>query len=385
LGIVADKARDNDFRSAIADCWGLLADKSGLKYHARYEQAVQLLYADQKAAAREKFQKLFDETFAKGILPPIDHRFREAFGSDAWTKHVHDTVAKCLEKKYRSAVVLLAWQCRQLGDPALADDLLERAMKDPADDAERVSVTLAAIEYLWNIQSFEHADRLVGTLAAMPELQKQPRLWRLAAKVAEKRGRTKQQFECFEMALDREYAKMPEVFSIEPVRNDYRSLLNHYQWLAEASRSLDVGPPTDLLSRTIKAADRWRSLDPEVTEACDTTAKILRLVGGKEAEALAWDYLTTPLALKPNESDPWLGLATSATREGNLDLADRCYEAAFAAEPTNAQILWDRAKLLERRGEIARSRELMTQLSITEWQPRFEGLKSQAKWTLQGK
>ena len=42
-----------------------------------------------------------------------------------------------------------------------------------------------------------------------------------------------------------------------------------------------------------------------MTEACDTTAKILRLVGGKEAEALAWDYLTTPLALKPNESDPW--------------------------------------------------------------------------------
>jgi Tfp pilus assembly protein PilF len=99
------------------------------------------------------------------------------------------------------------------------------------------------------------------------------------------------------------------------------------------------------------------------------TAKILRIVGAKETESLAWDYLTTPLAMKPNESDPWLGPATSATREGDLELADRCYDAAFAAEPTNAQILWDRAKLLERRGEIARSRELMEKLSATEWQP----------------
>lgn len=385
LGIVADKAQDASFRNAIADTWGLLAEKSRLTYHARYEQAVNLLYADEKPAARAKFEKLFDDTFAKGILPPIDHRFREAYGSDAWTKHIHDTAARCFEKKYRTAVVLLAWQCRQLGDPALADDLLERALKDPADDAERVRVTLAAIEYLWSIESFEHADRLVGTLAAIPELQKQPRMWRLASKLAEKRGRTLRQFECLEAALDREYTTMPEVFSIEPVRNDYRALLNHYQWLAQASRSLDVGPPADLLPRTVKAADRWRRLDPEVTEACDMTAKILRLVGGKEAEALAWDYLTTPLALKPNESGPWLGLATSATLEGNLELADRCYEAAFAAESTNAQILWDRAKLVERRGEIARSRELMTQLSVTEWQPRFEGLKSQAKYTLQGK
>ncbi len=385
LGIVADKAQDNEFRKQIADCWGLLADKSGLKYHGRYEQAVNLANADEKAAARDKFQTLFNDAFSKGVLPPIDHRFREALRSEAWTKLMHDTAAKCLEKEHRSAVVMLAWQCRQLGDSALADDLLERALKDPADDVERVAVMLAAIEYLWSIQSFEHADRLVGTLAAMPQLQKQPRVWRLAAKLAEKRGRTLRQFECLEMALDREYAKMPEVFSVEPVRNDYRSLLNHYQWLAEASRSLDVEPPADLVPRTIKAADRWRSLDPEVTEACDTAAKILRTVGGKDAEVLAWDYLTTPLALKPNESDSWLGLAASATREGDLELADRCYEAAFAAEPTNAQILWDRAKLLERRGEIARSRALMEKLSTTEWQPRFEGLKSQAEFTLHGK
>jgi tetratricopeptide (TPR) repeat protein len=178
---------------------------------------------------------------------------------------------------------------------------------------------------------------------------------------------------------------MPEVFSLEPIRRDYGALLEHYQWLADASKSLKTPPPSDLLARTIKAADRWRALDPDVTKDCDLTAKILRTIGGAEAESLAWDYLTTPLALKPNESEPWLGLAQSATNEGDLTLADKCYEAAFAAEPTNAQILWDRAKLLERRGEIARSHELMRQLVAGDWQPRFEGLRLQARQVVEGK
>ena len=41
------------------------------------------------------------------------------------------------------------------------------------------------------------------------------------------------------------------------------------------------------------------------------------------ARDLAWDYLTTPIGLKPNESEPWLGLARSLAAEGELDLADR--------------------------------------------------------------
>jgi hypothetical protein len=35
-------------------------------------------------------------------------------------------------------------------------------------------------------------------------------------------------------------------------------------------------------------------------------------------------YLTTPVALKPNEAEPWLTMATNLTRKGDLDLAEGC-------------------------------------------------------------
>jgi thioredoxin-like negative regulator of GroEL len=79
-----------------------------------------------------------------------------------------------------------------------------------------------------------------------------------------------------------------------------------------------------------------------------------------------------------------LTLAQSATKEGDLPLADQCFAAAFAAEPTNAEILWDRAKLLERRGQIAQSRQLFKQLAEGQWQPRFEGTKRLAQQAAAG-
>ncbi len=241
------------------------------------------------------------------------------------------------------------------------------------------------MEYLFAVEDFEQADSRVREVLEIKPLQQVPSIWRLAGKIAERRGERIRQFDCLEKALDLEFSRMPAVFNVEPIRRDYAALLNHYEWLAEAARGLHVAPPPDLLARTVRAADRWRSLDSDVTSACDQAAKILRLLGGAEANALAWDFVTTPLAIKPNESGPWLSLAQSATREGNLALADQCYEAAIAAEPTNAQILWDRAMLLERHSQTSRSRELLKQLAERDWQPRFESLKAQARQTVEGR
>ena len=58
---------------------------------------------------------------------------------------------------------------------------------------------------------------------------------------------------------------------------------------------------------------------------------------------------------------------------------------AFAAEPTNAQLLWDRAQHLQQQGQIAESRTLMRQLADSEWQPRFNGLKAQARQAVEGR
>ncbi len=389
LGIVADKAGSPEFRQQIAATWTELAVKSGLTYHARYEQAVNLLLANKRVEARDCFRRLFQEALKIGILPPLDHRFRDAFtvATDGaqWRALMHEAADKCVAAKNRPAVVLLAWQCRQLGDQALSDELLELALKEKADNWESVVTRLTAVEYLWSINAAEQADRLVSDLLMLPALQNESQIWRLAAKIAERRGERLRQFDCLEKALDLEYRHVPALFNIEPIRNDYGNLLRHYEWLAEASRQLNAPLPPDLIARTVRAADRWRSLDPEANSACELAAKVLRMIGGAQAEALAWDFATTPLAMRPNESEPWLSMAQSAMQEGNLVLADQCYEAAFAAEPTNAQILWDRSRLLERRGETSHSREVLQQIAAGDWQPRFEGLKTQARQIVEGR
>ena len=132
-------------------------------------------------------------------------------------------------------------------------------------------------------------------------------------------------------------------------------------------------------------ADRWRHLDSESADVPNRVAAILRKAGGKGASELAWDYVTTPLATKPNESGPWVSLAWSVRQEGNWRLADKCYEMAFAAEPTNAQLLWDRAQQLQQQGQVAESRKYFKQLAEADWQPRFNGLKAQARQVVDGR
>src|SRR5262249_57055501 len=100
--------------------------------------------------------------------------------------------------------------------------------------------------------------------------------------------------------------------------------------------------------------------------------------GSGELE-LGWDYVTTPVALKPREAEPRVTMAGTLERKGDLDLADRAYRAAYDAEPTNAQILWDRAQNLRRLGKTVEASALFRQIAEGTWQPRFQGLVHQAK------
>ncbi len=94
---------------------------------------------------------------------------------------------------------------------------------------------------------------------------------------------------------------------------------------------------------------------------------------------LAWDYLTTPLASRPNEAAPWLDLAKALREQGHFTLADRAYASAFRAEPTNAQILWDRAQALQENGRREEAHKLFRQIAEGTWDPRFSGLQEHAR------
>ena len=145
--------------------------------------------------------------------------------------------------------------------------------------------------------------------------------------------------------------------------------------------TLKLAPPPDFLSRVVRAADRWRAVDSKPGDACSKAARILRRLDQRE---LAWDYMTTPVALQPNESGPWIELASTLATRGELDLADRAYRAASDSEPTDPQILWDRAQNLRQLGKQQEATALVRRIAEGAWQPRFSGLQAQARHLLKG-
>jgi hypothetical protein len=137
-----------------------------------------------------------------------------------------------------------------------------------------------------------------------------------------------------------------------------------------------VPPPEGFLARVVRTADRWRALDPKQGPACQAAARILRALGDRE---LGWDYLTTPVGLKPNEAGPWLELAQGLRRTGDLGLADRAYRAACESEPTNADYLWERSQNLTQASRPLEARQVLRQIAEGHWQPRFQATQARAR------
>ncbi len=86
--------------------------------------------------------------------------------------------------------------------------------------------------------------------------------------------------------------------------------------------------------------------------------------------------------MHPNESGPWSTLAETLRQGGEPALADLAYKAAFDAEPTNAQLLWDRAENLQQSGKTVQARALYQQIAEGHWGPHHAGLVAQAKQRL---
>lgn len=372
---------------AVADAWKLLERVPGLSYLAHYEQARCLWHAGQRPSARTHFQDLYAQTFKDGMLPPLDATFRQALQSDAkdgdsWTKLMRQTAATLVADKRRPAVVALAWQCRQLGDQPLGDALIGMALDQMTEDGERLATSLAAIEYLWQTNQYDPIDKVLQPLLANPAFAGRSSLWRLSAMLYQQRGMKAKSILSLERAVETEHQQPAAVLNLQKVRNDYGALLAHYQQESQTLAARQLVPSRDFLAKVIRTADRWRALDRENTTACQLAAKILETLGAHE---LAWEYLTTPVGSRPNEAAPWLSLAQTLNREREWNLADRAYEAAFEAEATNPQILWDRARNLHQAGKYDESRKLCRQIADGQWQPRFAALQAQARRVVDGR
>jgi tetratricopeptide (TPR) repeat protein len=384
LTTVADRAGDDKpFRLALAEAYQPFEEMAGLAYAARYERARNLLHGGQRQQAQTVFRELYEKTLKEGVLPPIDQDFRQALqpeGTEAnpWGELMRHTTATLVGQKRRLAVIALAQQCWQIGDQPTAGSLITAALQRPATESQRVVTTLAAIQFLAQTQQLVQADSLLQSLLANPTYARWPSLWRLSAHFAGQRGMTARSRSALEQALELEYQQLPDVINVQAVRTDYAALLEHYQHVVDATATLQMPLPPDFAAKVIRAADRWRALDRE-GPACEVAAKILQSLGARD---LAWEYRTTPVGLHPNEAAPWLNLAQTLRSEGELAQADHAYTAAFEAEPTNAQILWDRAQNLQQAGKQTEAQQVYRRLADGQWQPRFNGLQSQARWQL---
>jgi tetratricopeptide (TPR) repeat protein len=293
---------------------------------------------------------------------------------------MREAFASLVAKHGRQAGVYLAWQCHQVGDQLLAEDLLATALAD-VPDKQRLATTLAAVDYLWNTQQQARADAMMQPLLADKDYAQHAQLWRLAAALANGRGMLARAISCQEQALDIEYRQLPAVVNVQEIRGDYGALLACYQQLADAVATLHTQPPRDFVTKVVRAADRWRAIDPDNTAACQAAARVLQHLGAAD---LAWDYLTTPLAERSNEAQPWQNLAQALRQEGEIALAERAYATAFELEPTNAQMLWERAMLLQQSNRPEEAKPLFRQLAEGKWEPRFNSIQSEAARHVKG-
>jgi tetratricopeptide (TPR) repeat protein len=304
----------------------------------------------------------------------------QASGKDALSFRdlARATAKELISAQRRLTVISLATQCRQLDEPDLADELVASALAG-LSEREVLSVTLAGVEYYWQSGQQARADEVLHQLLKSDRGSTKAALWHLAAALATQQKKHGKAVAYLDRAMEIEYGDLPKIINLQQVRTDHARLLHAYQQVAYAHHMLDQPIERDFIRKVVRIADRWRSLDPEPTLACQSAARILKAVGANE---LAWDYLTTPCALHPNEAAPHLLLAQALRQDGDIELANRAYAVAFAAEPTNAQILWDQAQMLQQAGRHADALNVYRRLADGDWQPRFQGLKQQAKWQL---
>ncbi len=371
-----------DVRTALARLWPQQLQTTGLETAARYEHARALVKAGRAGEGRKAFVDLYRAVRKEGALLLLDDDFRQALlgvERDGWNVLMRTTARELIDKKQRGAVLALARQCGELNDEPLGQDLLAMMLDGVADHKERLALTLASADYLLERRQAVEAARLLEPLLEDGEGMKQPAVWRLSARLAGARGLPGREMECLERALDLESHDPSTLRRTDRVQGEYLQLLDHYRKLAEAMVTLKVKPPADFVPKVVRTADRWRGLARDGSRACEMASRILRQLG--EAE-LAWDYLTTTVAERPGESRPWLRLAEELRRQGELKQADLALASAFAVEPTNAQILWDRAQNLRQAGNVAEANKLLRQLAEGTWQPRFQALQLQARWQL---
>ena len=329
--------------------------------------------------ARLTLDDLYRVALETGELPLLDETVKKLPANDdgPWTAVLVRTAEQLVAKGRTAAAVHLAWQAFALGESNLAQELMGKALMKMSNAPP--AIVLDAVLFVANTGKIALAQELLQPLLDHSAAGKLPEVWRTAADLATRRNQTRRSVEYLDRALELEFGRMPSEFDVRQPRAEYMALFAGFEQVVSAHKQLETSLPAEFVGRVVRAADRWRAFDSDPTPACQAAARLLRAL---DQPVLAWDYLTSPVAFKPNEADPFANLAKELANTGDPELAEKAYAAAFAAEPTNAELLWLRVGVLRQLGNAAETRRVLHQIVDGEWQPRFDWIKRQARQEL---
>ncbi len=356
----------------------------GLFGAARHVRVLWLISGGRTDEAQSLYVSFRVDAAEAGITLPVSDEIRSAFrsasgSSEGWSKLILDSAKPLIEQKRGPELFHLALNCAVIAEHDTARRLLDLGIKN-AKLSERPDLLLVGLQCLITTDDWGRAEDFVRRLVNYRNAREDAALWRTASQIATALGNDDESLRRLEQAMRLEFASLPDTVNVESLRADYNRLFDRFATFVDKSLAEGNALPKDLIERVTQATDAWRSVDPDPTVACQRAAKLLQLIGLYDD---AWDYWTTPLVNTANRSAAWTTLATALAETNQIHRASQAWNEAFAAEPTNPELLWNHASLLRNHSQPERARKLLTQIMNGKWQPRFANYKSKAKSLLQ--
>lgn len=335
------------------------------------------------AQAKELLRSQLADANAIGALPHLNARTRAAFvkqfktpegqSCEAWAGLIREAAGKLQGDNLNLRRVQLARQCLGLKEAKLADEIMEPVLKDN----ELVTIpNQAVLEYAKEAAKWDLAEACIQRVLADAKLRLDPRQWRDAANIAHNLRNYSEWIQRLDHASELEFAALPKTVNLEEFRNSYRLLFDQLAQRADQLADAATDDRSAFARVVQRAAGRWRDTDVDDTDACHRTAKILTKLGFADA---AWNYWTSPLAETPDQSPVWVTFAAAMNEERRFNVADRAWSTAFDCESTNPELLLKHAQFLRTIGQQQRAHDLLTRITTSPWQSRFDPIKTQAQ------
>lgn len=351
---------------------------AGLKFLVRQERARALFRTGRTKKARRIVRRMLRDQIQTHGRPYLDIELRNLYvsndGQKSWDRFVRSVGKQMIDSQQLRTAIWFSGQLHGQGDSQLAEDLVTQVLAAIQID-KRPEIAILASRSLQKINSAS-ANELIDRVLEVESLQKSPELLRYASEVADAAGQKQTALKRLEQAVLLELEQQSDVVNLKTIRASYSKLMNRFEEVIDASATLQLPSPEELVARIVRAADQWRSIDDDDTQCCRMTAELLRKLNRRD---LAWAYLTCPLANSAGEAGSWKTLAEELAKANEFELADLAWDRACNLQRTNPDLLLKHAELHRIRGNRRKSQRLLRQIINGDWQPRFSSTVQRAR------